>query len=160
MSYDRFPYAIPSLKSNWDYTVPLRWQSCLEELLTVFGWHEGFTKRAQSGCAIFVTLSPILDNEGVFGGAWQNDATVAYSYECYISGCLTLWPYRGRLRIAYSHEEFFIHDSFKLISRSRILGGKTAQSIDGIPWEIHDIVDETAYQAALNAFKAERRSDP
>jgi len=35
--------------------------------------------------------------------------------------------------------------------------GSVYLSLDGVPWEIHDIDDEIAYESAFSAFKAEQR---
>lgn len=57
---------------------------------------------------------------------------------------------------AIVHELWTTVTIHRKIRDSAIHGSSGLAAVDLIPWEIHEIVDETAYQAALTGFKHAR----
>jgi len=48
-----------------------------------------------------------------------------------------------------------LRDLRSQIRKLERIRGNSVYSADDIPWEIHDILDEDAYKAALSAYKSE-----
>lgn len=94
----------------------------------------------------------LLYNQIYRGYQWQITPTYIYAM-----GRLRNTTFRFGNFIQYAQLER--ENLAQEVHRQRRISIPTMIAYDHVPWEIHEILDEDAYEAALAAFKAAQRYD-